>query len=158
MLTRNNPRQFGLRRYRSRLRTFSGLPDLTALIDVLFLALIFFMLSSSFVQLSGIRVELPEVENPSSADIEKFVLSITVDPQKNCRMYFNDQPVNWEELKEKLAEVSQFSRTATIVLRASRDTPHEVTTRVWALAEKARLSVFVVVAPARSKPETSFGS
>lgn len=33
-----------VRRYRSRLRPFSGRPDLIALIDILFLALIFFML------------------------------------------------------------------------------------------------------------------
>ena len=51
---------FGERRYRPRLKCFGGWPELTALVDILFLALLFFVLASSFVQVSGVRVSLPQ--------------------------------------------------------------------------------------------------
>lgn len=70
-----NEKAVTMRRYRSRLTPLTGRPDLTPLINVMFLVLIFFMLSSSFVQVSGIRVDLPEVNAPSSIDIEKFIVS-----------------------------------------------------------------------------------
>lgn len=155
-MPRNGSKPTPVRRYRSRLRPLGGLPDLTALIDVLFLTLIFFMISSSFVQVSGIRVDLPRVSNPSSAVVEKFVLSMVVDPQKKIRMYFNDQPVDQEALKQQFAAAALLSRDATVVIRASGDVPHEAQAQVMALAENARLSTFWVTAPAVSK-STSFG-
>ncbi len=156
MKTRNEP--VGSRRYRSRLKPFGGMPDMTALVTVFFLALMFFLLSSSFVQVSGIHVDLPQVENQGFADIEKFVLSVAMDPSGKPRFYFNDQPVNWEQMKEKFAEVRLVSRTATVVVRAERETPLEVYAQVAALAEKAQLATFLVTASQKTRPETSFGS
>ena len=43
---------------RTRLKVFKGMPDMTPIINVVFLLLLFFMLSSSFVQISGIKINL----------------------------------------------------------------------------------------------------
>ncbi len=144
-----------VRRYRSRLRPFSGRPDLIALIDILFLALIFFMLSSSFVQVSGIRVELPKVNASTSADIEKFIVSIAW-TENEPLLYFNDRPVTFETLAEKLAEVSGVSKTATVVIRADRRIPFETVARVMTLAEKANLASFIAVMPRKGKADAVF--
>ena len=95
----NSQRRIGTRRYRTRLQPLSGRPDLTPLVDVMFLALIFFMISSSFVQVSGIRVDLPQANATTVADIEKFIISIAWS-EKESLIYFNDQQVSWETLKE----------------------------------------------------------
>ena len=67
----------GRRRYCTRLKPLSGWPGVTALVDIFFLALIFFFLSGSFVRVSGISVELPRVRPSNIADMEKFVVTIT---------------------------------------------------------------------------------
>lgn len=144
-----------VRRYRSRLRPLTGRPDLTALIDVMFLMLIFFMLSSSFVQVSGIRVDLPRVNASSTADIEKFIVAVSHAGGRN-QIYFNDRPVDWEMLKENLAAVSGLSQSATVVIRADRQVPFEVVTQIMALAERARLASFIAVMPEQLKPDTTF--
>ena len=67
-----NDLKFGSRRYAPKLKPKTGWPELTALIDVLFLSLLFFALSGSFVRVSGIGVELPRMEAPNVADVERF--------------------------------------------------------------------------------------
>ncbi len=144
------------RRYRPRLKPMSGLPLLTPLIDIFFLTLIFFMLSSSFVQISGIRVELPRVGASTSVGIEKFIVTLS-QSEGGEKIYFNDQEVDWERLKEKLADVRRMSRYATIVIRSDRGIPMEPVVRVMSLAGKAQLDSIIAVMPEAGKPEAVFG-
>ena len=155
MSSNNSQRRIGARRYRTRLQPLSGRPDLTPLVDVMFLALIFFMISSSFVQVSGIRVDLPQANASTVADIEKFIISIAWS-EKESLVYFNDQQVSWENLKEKLAEVSGMSKTATVVIRADSRIPFETVARVMTLAERAGLASFIAVMPQKLKPDAVF--
>lgn len=145
-----------MRRYRSRLKPFAGLPPLIALIDILFLTLIFFMVSSSFVQISGIKVDLPRIGATTSAGIEKFIVTIAWAPE-GAKIYFNDQEVDEEALKEKLAEVSGISRSAAIVIRADRRVAGEVTLQVISLAARANLASFIEGMPEGARQETYFG-
>ncbi len=153
--TNNSGKRIGLRRYRTRLRPVAGRPDLTPLVDVLFLALIFFMISSSFVRVSGIKVDLPQVNASTVADIEKFIISVAWSENESL-IYFNDQQVSWEMLKEKLAEVSGMSKAATVVIRADSRIPFETVAQVMAMAERAGLASFIAVMPQKMKPDAVF--
>jgi biopolymer transport protein ExbD len=82
---------------RTRLKVFKGMPDMTPIINVVFLLLLFFMLSSSFVQISGIKINLPKTEGENELGAEKLIISI----DKNNRFFFNDEQLEWNSLKEK---------------------------------------------------------
>lgn len=147
---RNRPLNF-----RSRLKVLKGRTDLTPMVDVLFLLLIFFMLSSSFVQVSGIKVDLPKISYGSNLGVEKFV--ITIDESNN--IFFNDQPIGgkWDVLKEKLSQLGSRSESGIIVLRADNKTPFGTVAKVMSLAEEANLSVFLVtVQPEKGTGKTTF--
>ncbi|HRU00885.1 MAG TPA: biopolymer transporter ExbD, partial [Victivallales bacterium] len=58
--------------FRTKLSIIKGKPDLTPMIDVVFLLLLFFMLSSSFVQITGIEIKLPEAVSPEETKAEKI--------------------------------------------------------------------------------------
>ncbi|MDD3153790.1 MAG: biopolymer transporter ExbD [Victivallaceae bacterium] len=150
-------RRFGRRRYAPKVQAIAGRPDYTSLVDVLFLTLIFFMLSSSFVQVSGIKVELPEVNTSGSQGIEKFIVSIA-HSEKGTLYYFNDQPITLEALAEKFSGVSAVSRTGTVIVRSDKLVPFEDVARVMALAEKANLNSFIAVMQGKRPRETVFGS
>ncbi len=124
-------------------------------IDIFFLILFFFMLSSSFVQVSGIKVDLPMAETTVSADIEKFIVTIAWSGS-GPKLFFNDHPVSREMLKERLARVSVVSKSAMIVIRPDRRVPFEPVAEIMALAEKAKLASFIAVMPPRTGPETVF--
>lgn len=140
---------------RSNLTIFKGRPDLTPLVDVLFLLLIFFMLGSSFVQVSGIKVDLPEISYGSNQGVEKYVVTI----DKDSNIFFNDQPVpRWDTLKEKLSQLGARSESGTIILRADVKTPFGIVSKLMSLAEEVNLNVFVVtVKPPEKKKEDNFG-
>ena len=144
-------------RYRPRLKPLSGLPLLTPLVDIFFLSLIFFMISSSFVQISGIRVELPRVGTSTTAGLEKFIVTLS-QSEGEVKIYFNDEEVDWEKLKEKLANVRGNVRSrATIVIRSDRDIPLEAAVRVMSLAGKAQFDSMIAVMPETGKTEAVFG-
>ena len=151
--------EIGKRRYQTRLKPRSGWPELTALIDVMFLTLLFLFLSASFVRVSGVKVELPKVRVSSAVSLERFI--VTVVPPASAGQphlfYFNDQPVSLETLKQRLAEVSGRSGNASIIIRADRRVPFEQVAQVMALAEAAKLSSFIAVVPASASQETVFG-
>lgn len=149
----------GRRRYRTRLKPLSGWPEVIALVDIFFLALIFFFLSGSFVRVSGISVELPRVRPSNIADMEKFVVTITPPASAGgeCLLYFNDQPVTPELLKQRFGEVRGRSQTASVIIRADQRVSFEMVTEVMAMAEAAKLSSFLAVMPPSERQETVFG-
>ncbi len=141
--------------FKSKRQTFFGRPDLTPMVDVLFLLLIFFMLSSSFVQVSGIKVELPRVGARGSLGIEKFVITVC-HSDSGARIFFNDKEASWEVLKQGLAEVSNFSASGTVIIRADQRVAFGTVARIMALAEKANVAAFIVTMPAEEKQEVRF--
>ncbi|WP_176012688.1 biopolymer transporter ExbD [Victivallis sp. Marseille-Q1083] len=142
-------------RLRSRLHAFQGRPDLTPVVDVMFLLLIFFMLSSSFVQVSGIAVDLPPVGATGSVGLEKF--SITVAYTENgTEIYFNDRPVSWEKLPEELGMVRTVSNMNTVIIRADKQVPFGTIAKIMAMAERANLSTFIATMPPQDRGETIF--
>ena len=74
--------------------------DMTPLIDCVFLLLIFFMLSSSFVRPAGINVNLPKTVTADILQEENFVIIVSADDV----IYLNDTPLTIKELKAILKE------------------------------------------------------
>jgi biopolymer transport protein ExbD len=124
----------------TRLKILKGEYNFVPLIDVIFLLLIFFMLSSSFVQVSAINVQLPSVKGePTSA--EKLV--ITIDKYNNY--YFNDQVMDLKTLKEQLAALSSKYQVDSIIIRADKATPQEAVAKVLSMATSLNLNVYFAV-------------
>jgi biopolymer transport protein ExbD len=138
---------------------FMGWPDLTPLVDVLFLLLIFFMISSSFVQVSGIKVDLPQVGSTSTLGVQKSILTV-VKTGNDWEINFNDQVIkSWDKLKEKLAEISAMSNNnvaGTIIVRADRNISFGIISRIMVLAEKSQLSIFVATLPTEQQSDATF--
>ena len=99
--------------------------NLTSLIDVVFLLLIFFMVSTTFEQQSALSVDLPEASTVESTTDIPERLEFVID--REGRMYLNDQALlNSEEstIRASFIEVAGDERSLPIILRADRDTPH----------------------------------
>jgi biopolymer transport protein ExbD len=133
---------------RSRLRPFKGCPDFTPFAGVFFLLLIFFMIGSSFVQVSGIPVDLPQTHAAGSFGARKFV--VTIDRQS--RIFFNDMAIpGMDILKEKLMEVAEANPakggSATIIVRADSHAPFGVVAKLMSLAEELKVNAFVLTVP-----------
>lgn len=150
-----NNNRLSNRKYRSKLPILCGRPDLTPLIDVLFLSLIFFMVSSSFIKLYGVKVELPKTGPTKSSNVEKFIISIAYTENGN-RIYFNDEELPLERLAEKLAKIRSEVQTGTVIICADRKIPVDLFAQILVIAERAGLSSFMVVSDDIGTKETLF--
>ena len=89
----------------------------TPLIDIIFLLLIFFMLTSSFITHEGIRVELPITQSPHALPAAK-VLEITV--QKDGGLLFMGKPISLSGLEAWLVEQDSDLAPQVFEIRSDR--------------------------------------
>jgi biopolymer transport protein ExbD len=99
--------------------------DLTSLIDVVFLLLLFFMVSTTFEHTALLKVDLPEASAVDDREAVPESLELVIDDEG--RMYLNDQRLVDSEAQTIRAAIEQAvgdTRTLPLVLRADRMTPH----------------------------------
>ncbi len=136
---------------KTRLKPISGAIELTPLIDVLFLLLIFFILSSSFIQVWGISVQVPQTEHRSTWGVGKFVVSM----QEDGSLYFNDHPINIEGLKRNF-QTLRNQNVASVILRADAKTDFEKVLEIISLASTYEMTTILSTSNTEKKPiETS---
>jgi len=126
--------------------------NLTPLIDVVFILLIFFMVSTTFQKESRINIELPEA-SADAVDEEKDVLELVIDAEG--RYFIEQQQVVNTELNTLKKAIRKFlgERTSIpVVIRADRRTPYEAVVR--AMDATAQLGL-VQMSLATSQPENA---
>jgi len=86
----------------------------TAMSDIIFNLLIFFLLSSSFVAESGIEIELPKVVEPKAMELRQIVVTLNLEGG----LYINDEPEEWDNLRESLGRAIEVAEDKMVVIRA----------------------------------------
>jgi len=99
--------------------------DLTSLIDVVFLLLIFFMVSTTFERQALLKVDLPEASEVEDRVELPESLELVIDSAG--RMFLNDRRLIDSEdrtLRAAIEEAVGDDRSVPLILRADRQTPH----------------------------------
>lgn len=115
-------------------RRSSRVPNLTPLIDVVFLLLVFFMLTSHFVREETLNVDLPSAESGVPLE-DTEVLEIVVDEQSRLRV--DNHFVELAELETVIRNTLAGGRKRTVRLRGDRRATLEVTVKILDAARKA---------------------
>ncbi|MFQ5482446.1 MAG: ExbD/TolR family protein [Nitrospinaceae bacterium] len=119
--------------------------DITPLINVVFLLLIFFMLSSSTVN-QGLNVDLPEA---SSADrIASQEITLTVGQEG--RLMLENEAVVLEELTAAVKQRLGSQDNPTLIIQADKDIKFDLFGQVLEKTRAAGVTVFLI---ATNKPE-----
>ena len=124
--------------------------NITPLIDVVFLLLIFFMVSTTFSRETQLRIELPEATGEPAR--EEKVLDIVIDAEGN---YFvnkqglvNRKP---ETLQRAIDEVAGSDTSRPVRITADAKTPHQAV--VTAMDVAGRLGFVHLRVATRHTPE-----
>lgn len=96
--------------------------NIAPVVDVLFLLLIFFMVTSTFVEQPSIKLELPTTKHSETSRIEKMVLTISRDGQ----LFLQDKPVDKRNLEKALRRIILDTGDETLVLKADKLVPYGV--------------------------------
>lgn len=98
------------------------LVDITPLVDVVFLMLIFFMVSTTFNVSSSLKLDLPS--SKATAE-QKEVKQVTISINANGELFVKDEPVADDELRKRVLNASQGDPSMRVVLRADSETHHK---------------------------------
>ena len=122
--------------------------NLTPLIDIVFLLLIFFMVSTTFSKESQLRIRLPDAS--PDAEVEqrpsRLVVAITASGDYSIRgpnestghhLLSRERSVLAQAMAK--AKVAQGTDDLVVVIRADRKTPHEAVVRAMDVARKLGL-------------------
>ena len=94
--------------------------NVTSLIDVMFLLLIFFMVSSTFKNQPAINLVLPRSATATETPMTPAVLYLT----RTGDVYLNEAPVTRDELPRLLRKLQAGTGEDSIVLRADQKAEH----------------------------------
>lgn len=99
---------------------------ITPLIDMVFLLLVFFLLTSSFVLQEGIKIDLPSAKSSEIQQEKEIVISIT----KDNEIYLNQRQVDLETLSQGLVEIIKEDPNKPVVIRADKGIILEMAVKV----------------------------
>ncbi len=108
--------------------------------DVVLLLLIFFLLTSTYVVQTGIKVKLPRAGTSEGIIEQHISISIT----KEGELFLNDKRVSAEELRAALSTIFASNPDKPTVLRADRDVSVEQLVRVMDIAQEAGATRFLL--------------
>jgi biopolymer transport protein ExbD len=118
-------------RLKRRTEIKKGQLDIAPLIDVVFLLLIFFMLTSNFVVQPGIRVNLPKAISSEVIRSENLIVTLT----GQDLMFLNDEPVTVQELIPRIHQAAQENKT--VLLKADTNASLGRVVEIWDLCRES---------------------
>ena len=119
--------------------------NLTPLIDVLFILIIFFTVSSTFLEQPGIELKLPEAESSQSHTAQKVI--VYVDNDEN--IFLNDDPVELDNVAEAVEALISAPTDKSVVLHADEEVSHGIIINIMDLLRKRGIYKIII---STSKP------
>jgi len=116
-------------------------PDITPMIDVVFLLLIFFMLSTTFIVQPGITISLPK---SSAEEIKKQKEEIEVSISREGDFYLDGNKVDLEALKERFINAAEGSMESVVIINADEKASHGNVVAVMDIAKASGITKLAV--------------
>lgn len=125
--------------------------NVISLIDVLLTLLMFFVLTTTFVQNARMQVTLPQAES-AEQDEQRDALTVLID--RDGRYFIDNEEVlnpGLDALKDVIARVGGDNRARPVMLRADALTPHQaVVTAMDALGELGFTRLSIATTPVQA--------
>ena len=115
--------------------------NMASMTDLIFLLLIFFMLTSSFITPSGLPVNLP-TSVASTIEVQKVSVTVT----KDLQFFVNEKKITRNTLESELKR-SLLAPEGVVVLHIDRSVPTEELVYVAGIATSLKARVTIATKP-----------
>jgi biopolymer transport protein ExbD len=116
--------------------------SMSSMTDIVFLLLIFFMLTSPVITPEALDLILPKAKGKTTS-VQNVSVSIT----KDLQFYVNDQRITQSALESTLRTELMGVETPTIILRAEEGVPIEKAVNVMDIANRNSYKIVLAVKP-----------
>ncbi len=116
--------------------------NMSSMTDIVFLLLIFFMLTSTMVTTNALDLVLPKAKGKTDSN-----KNIAVSINKKLEFFIDKEPVSEAELESKLLSLFKADKDKAIILRAEEGVPIEKAVNVLDIANRNQIKVVLAVRP-----------
>ena len=109
---------------------------MSSMTDIVFLLLIFFMLTSTLVSPNALKLLLP---SSKAKTLEKQTISISI--TKELEFYINEKQVNQNKIEEKLKKLINLERDPAIILHSDKSVPIEHVVKIMDIAYRNKYKI-----------------
>jgi len=121
--------------------------NFSSLTDIIFLLLIFFLLSSTFIVQPGIKVRLPKSETTEMTSEKNIIISITRDGS----YYLDEERVTLSSLPALLQQKFAFGTEQVVVIKADRDVTLQSAVDVMDISKNVGFERFSIATEPKSE-------
>ena len=114
--------------------------DIAPLIDIVFLLLIFFMLTAHFITQPGIEITLPAAKTATMEEVEDIIIFIS----REDEVFLNDKQIDIEALGPALEAKLEVSQKKTVILKADEKINLGLAVKVMDIARQAHAEGLVI--------------
>lgn len=116
--------------------------SMSSMTDLVFLLLIFFMLTSTLVTSSALDVILPKSKAQS---VNKAQITVTITPE--LEMSVNEDVIPVDQVEARILALANGDPESVIILRADESVPTGETVRIMDMAYRNRLKMVLATDP-----------
>lgn len=116
--------------------------NMSSMTDIVFLLLIFFMLTSTMVTTNALDLVLPKAKGKTDSN-----KNIAVSIDKELQFYIDKEKISETDLEPKLLSIFGADKTKAIILRAEEGVPIEKAVSVLDIANRNQIKVVLAVRP-----------
>ncbi|CAM3978885.1 biopolymer transporter ExbD [Flavobacterium antarcticum] len=116
--------------------------NMSSMTDIVFLLLIFFMITSTMVTTNALDLVLPKAKGKTDSN-----KNIQVSINKELEMYIDKDQVPEAEIESRLLSIMGDDRSKSVVLRAEEGVPIEKAVYVLDIANRNQIKVVLAVRP-----------
>ena len=116
--------------------------NMSSMTDIVFLLLIFFMLTSTMVTTNALDLVLPKGKGKTDSN-----KSISVSIDKELVFFIDKDKIDETQLESQLLSMLEGQENKAIVLRAEKSVPHEKVVYVMDIAYRNQIKMVVAVNP-----------
>lgn len=116
--------------------------NMSSMTDIVFLLLIFFLLTSPAITPNALDLVLPKAQGKTT-NVQQVSVSIS----KDLSFYIDDQQVSKNQITGRLQQLLQDSSEPTVLLRTEEGVPIEEAVYVMDIANKNNYKIVLAVRP-----------
>ncbi len=116
--------------------------SMSSMTDIVFLLLIFFMLTSTLVSPNALKLLLP---NSKARTLEKQTISVSITPE--IEYYIEDQKFPFDQLENQLKQLLANEQEPAIVLHADKTVDIEFAVKVMDIAYRNNYKIVLATNP-----------
>ncbi len=116
--------------------------NMSSMTDIVFLLLIFFMLTSTLVSPNALKLLLPSIK---AKTLEKQTISISI--TKDIKFYINDQEVSEQNIEQELKLIIDNKLEPGIILHTDKSVDIEHVVKIMDIAYRNKYKIVLATKP-----------